>query len=319
MLDIVTGAFSHTGKYITERLLEAGRRVQTLTGHPERSHPFGDRVQAFPFNFDHPLELVRSLEGATTLYNTYWIRFIHKESTFDRAVENSRVLFEAAREAGIQRVVHLSIMNPSLDSPFPYFHGKALVEKALMESGLSYAIFRPSVIFGPEDVLINNIAWMLRRFPVFAIPGSGDYGVQPVFAEDVADLCVHAGKSHENIALDAAGPEIYSFKDLVRLIARTVGKRARMIQVPPSIALAGSKLIGALVRDVVMTKEELDGLMAGLCVSHEPPTAPTHLSDWLARNASSVGARWASELRRHFDPSGEQSRRAAQPGDPKRH
>ena len=178
-MDVVTGAFGYTGRYITARLLACGKRVRTLTGHPARPNPFGGAVEVAPLDFGNPGQLTRSLRGAETLYNTYWIRFPHGAATYEKAVENSRVLFRAAREAGVRRLVHISITQASQDSPFAYFRGKGLVEEALRESGLSHAILRPTVVFGPEGILINNIAWLLRRFSVFVVFGSGRYRLFP--------------------------------------------------------------------------------------------------------------------------------------------
>ena len=299
-MDVVTGAFGYTGRYITARLLACGKRVRTLTGHPARPNPFGGAVEVAPLDFGNPGQLTRSLRGADTLYNTYWIRFPHGAATYEKAVENSRVLFRAAREAGVRRLVHISITQASQDSPFAYFRGKGLVEEALRESGLSHAILRPTVVFGPEGILINNIAWLLRRFPVFAVPGRGDYRLQPVFVEDVAELAVAAGTSQENLILDAVGPETFTFDELVRLVARAVGSRARLVHLPPGLALWLSRLVGLFVGDVVLTREEVDGLMANLLVSDAPPTGRTRLSNWLARNADQVGGRYASELDRHY-------------------
>ena len=163
-LNVVTGAFSYTGNYITRRLLSMGKRVRTLTGRPNRENLFGYQVSASPFNFDNPSQLMKSLQGATTLYNTYWVRFPHGQVTFDKAVENTKTLIKAAEAAGVRRIIHISITNPSEESPLPYFRGKALVEKAITNSKLSYAVVRPTVIFGTEGILINNIAWLLRRF-----------------------------------------------------------------------------------------------------------------------------------------------------------
>lgn len=232
-LSVVTGAFSYTGKYIARRLLAMGERVKTLTGRPDYENPFGDQVTASPFNFDHPDQLTKSLQGAKTLYNTYWIRFSHGQVTFDRAVENTKILIKAAEEAGFHRIVHISITNPSEESPFPYFKGKAFLEKAITHSKLSYAIVRPTVIFGVGGILISNIAWLLKRFPVFAIAGSGDYQIQPVFVEDVAEMAVSAGHRDDNMVIDAAGPEIYSFNEMVRLIAEKAHSRARIAHIRP--------------------------------------------------------------------------------------
>ena len=300
-LDVVTGAFGYTGRYITERLLSQGRTVRTLTGHPERANPFGDRVSVAPFDFEEPGRLAEHLMGATTLYNTYWIRFPRADVTFERAVANTETLLAAAAQAGVERIVHVSITNPSEESPFPYFRGKARLERVLRGSALSHAIVRPTVIFGREDILINNIAWILRRFPVFGVPGSGAYRVRPIAVEDMADLCVQAGARRENEVIDAVGPETFPFDELVRLIARTIGRRARIVHVPPTIALGASRLIGYVTRDVVATRDELEGLMANLVVTDGPETGHRRLSDWLTENAAQVGTTYHSEVSRHYD------------------
>ena len=299
-LNVVTGAFGYTGKYITRKLLSIGKRVKTLTGHPNRPNPFGNLVSVAPFHFDNPAELKRALQGASTLYNTYWVRFPYGQVTYDTAVANTKILINAAKEAGIRRIVHISITNASEASPFPYFRGKGILEKAVIHSGLSYAIIRPTVIFGHEDILINNIAWFLTKFPVFTIPGDGDYRLQPVFVEDVAEIAVNAGHSNDNMVLDAVGPEIFNYEELIRLIADRVKSKARIIHVRPGLALFLSKFIGYMVNDVVLTRDEVEGLMANLLVSKNPPTGKTLLSDWLTQNVGIVGTCYASELARHY-------------------
>lgn len=295
-LNVVTGAFSYTGRYITERLLSMGKEIRTLTQSATRK----SEIDTFPFNFDNPNQLVESLRGATTLYNTYWVRFSRGLITHEKAVENSLVLIDAAEKAGIHRIVHISITNASEESDLPYFRGKALVEKAIIQSKLSYAIVRPTVIFGPGSILINNIAWLLRKFPLFAIAGSGDYQIQPVFVEDVADIAVSAGQRDDNVIIDAVGPEIYTFDELVRLIADKFHGKARIIHVKPGLALFLAKLIGYAVGDALITKDEIKGLMSNLLVSEGTPTGQMPFSKWLEQNADNVGAKYASELALHY-------------------
>ena len=299
-LSVVTGAFGYTGKYIARRLLDQGSRVRTLTRTPVSRSPFGDQVEVHPLDFADQAGLVRGLEGAGTLYNTYWIRFARGRLTHETAVENLRVLFRAAREAGVRRVVHISITNASEYSLLSYFRGKALAERALRESGLSYGIVRPALLFSNEDILANNIAWFLRRFPVFPIAGSGRYLVQPVSVEDVARLAVEAGAGNEDTAIDAVGPETFAFEEFVRVIARRVGSRSRILRVSPAAALLAAGIVGLLVRDIVLSRWEIDGLMANLLVSEGPPTAPTRFTEWLEAEGASLGQRYASELARHY-------------------
>ncbi|MCH8206674.1 MAG: NAD(P)H-binding protein [Chloroflexi bacterium] len=299
-LQVVTGAFGYTGRYIAQRLLDRGATVKTLTGHPDRPNPFGDRVSVAPFSFDNPSALTRSLEGAETLFNTYWIRFPRGEVTFEKAVQNTLTLLRAAEDAGVSRIVHVSITNAAAGSALPYFKGKAAVEEAVKGARMSHAIIRPTLIFGREDILVNNIAWFLRRFPVFAIPGSGEYRVQPVFVEDVAGIAVEAAGQREDVTIDAVGPETFTFEEMVRLIAEKVGARAMTVHVAPRLVFLLSWLTGRLVRDVVLTRAEIDGLMAELLVSDGPPTGATRLSEWLEQNADEVGRSYASEIRRHY-------------------
>lgn len=299
-VNVITGAFSYTGKYITSRLLATGKEVRTLTGHPNNPNPFGKQVLVYPFNFDKPGELVKNLQGATTLYNTYWIRFSHGTNTFEQAFKNTQTLIRAAVEAGVQRIVHVSITNPAETSRLPYFRGKAMLEQDIIASGLSYAIIRPTVIFGDEDILINNIAWCLRHFPVFPIFGSGNYSLQPIYVEDMADLVVDSGQKHENMLIDAVGPEIFTFEQLVRLIAEKLRKRVIITHVNPGIAFYLAKLIEPFVGDVLITREEVLGLMANLLISQQQPTGYTHLSDWLDEHSATVGTKYASELARHY-------------------
>jgi NADH dehydrogenase len=303
-LDVVTGAFSYSGSRIAERLLEADARVRTLTFHPDRPHPLRADVETFPYRFDDPVALTRSLEGVRTLYNTFWVRFDHGPASFANAIEGSRMLFFAAKRAGVDRIVHLSITNPSIESPLPYFRGKALVEYALAQSGVPYSVVRPTWIFGGEhDILANNIAWILRRMPVFALPGDGSYPVQPVHVDDLARICVEAARFERDAVIDAAGPETTPFHDLVALVRDAVAARSRIVHVHPRVMVAAARALGALVRDVVLTPDEVRGLMAGLLVSHDPPRGTIAFSHWLEEHRTSVGRSYANELHRHFAPA----------------
>lgn len=296
----VTGAFGYTGKYITRRLLDSGKTVITLTNHPNKSNPFGDRVRVYPLNFDNPNELSENLNGVSTLYNTYWIRFNHGKQNYTQAVQNSNTLIQAARIAGLRRIVHVSISNPSKDSPYPYFRGKGLLENTIQNSGLSYAILRPTVIFGKEDILINNIAYLLRKFKIFPVPGSGKYKLQPVYVDDFARIAVKVGRLEENLILDTVGPEVFTFNELVQLIVNALNRQVWVIHVSPKISLLLSRIVGLLLRDVLLTRDEVNGLMDNLLISTGSPLGKTLLSTWVKENAGQIGQNYASELKRHY-------------------
>jgi NADH dehydrogenase len=299
MTHAVTGAFGYSGRAVARLLLERGIPVRNLTGHPSRPDPFGGRVEVAPLQFDDPAALRASLAGVSVLVNTWWIRFARGRTTHALAVERSRALFAAARDAGVRRIVHVSITNPSPTSRLAYFRGKAEVEEALRATGVPHSILRPAVLFGARDVLVNNIAWVARRLPVIAIP-RGEFGVQPIHVDDFARLLVAHASERGCHVLDAVGPEAPSYRDLVAGIARAVGARPRIVAVPRWAVHLGARALGLVTRDVVLTRDEVDGLAENLLVSSAPPKGTTRLTEWLAREADTLGRTWASELGRQY-------------------
>jgi uncharacterized protein YbjT (DUF2867 family) len=298
---MVTGAFGYTGKYIARQLLQQGEQVKTITTHPSKHNPFGHAVTALPYNFDKPEQLTASLRGVTTLYNTYWVRFEYGGMTFRQAVQNTIALFACAREAGVEKIVHISVTHASAQSGLPYYAGKGLQESALVACRVPHSIIRPTLVFGKEDILVNNIAWLIRRFPVFPIFGSGSYQVQPIYVEDLAAIAVASARHPTSTLSDAVGPEVFSFRDFVQLIASEINPKVKLVHVPPSVGIALGHLIGLAVRDTLLTRDELRGLMDGLLASdQETPNGVTRFSEWLASNKNEVGATYSSELERHF-------------------
>jgi NADH dehydrogenase len=299
MLDVVTGAFGYSGAAIARELQAAGRRVRTLTGHPQRRRA-SEGIEVGPLDFDDPIGLAESMQGAKTLYNTYWIRFPYGHSDHQTAVANSRTLFQAARQGGVTRIVHVSITHPSVTSPYPYFRGKAEVERILAEMDVSYAALRPAILFGGDGVLLNNIAWILRRLPVFGIGESGDYQVRPTHVDDLARLAVKAGTEHANQVIDAVGPERPTFEELVRLIRDAVQSNARLVRVPGLAIPPMASLLGVVLRDRLLTADEYRAMKDGLADTDGPPTGDTSVSEWIAEHGASLGTHYANELDRHY-------------------
>jgi NADH dehydrogenase len=296
MTDVVTGAFSYSGAAIARELLAAGHQVRTLTGHPERA-PADTSIETRPLDFMKFGELVSSLEGADTLYNTYWVRFSHGATSYQTGVANTMILFEAAAKAGVRRIVHVSITHASPDSPYPYFRGKAEVEQALRTSGVPYAILRPAILFGDRGVLINNIAWLLRHSPLFAIGGTGDYRIRPIHVDDLAHLAVTSGPGTET---DAVGPESLTFRDMVTAIRAATGSHALIAAVPGGAVAPLAGLLGLALRDVLLTGEEYRAMAAGLADSDAPTTGPTRFTEWISQYGGDLGRRYANELDLHY-------------------
>jgi NADH dehydrogenase len=297
--DLVTGAFGYTGSRIAERLIDAGREVVTMTRRAPGTHPLETRVGRIPYEF-HEEKLAENLAGVDTVYVTLWMRFPRGSSTWAEMVDNVARLARASASAGVRRLLYVSVSNAAHDSTTPYFRAKAAAEDAVRASGVSYAIVRPTLLYGPTDILINNMAWTLRRLPVFGIPGDGRYRVQPVLVDDVADLCISLAHTVETTEVFACGPETLEFRDIVRVVREAVRSRALVIHLPPPLVLVATRFIGVLVRDVVLTRDEIRELTESLLVSPEPPTTPTKFSDWIAANAATIGRRYSSELERNF-------------------
>ncbi len=299
-LDVVTGAFSYSGSAIARELVRSGRAVRTLTGHPERSNGDDRGIQIYPLSFDDPVALARSLDGVSTLYNTYWVRFPHGRTSHDTAVANSRMLFQAAKHSGVQRIVHVSITHPAISSPYPYFAGKARVERALAETGVPFAIVRPAILFGDRGVLLNNIAWLLRHLPVFAIAGKGNYKVRPIHVTDLARLCVELGAGDVDVIVDALGPENPTFNELVAIIRDAVGSRSRIVNAPAHLVVLAATMIGRILHDVLLSREELFAMMGGLADSSADSTGEISVSTWIAEHGDELGRSYLNELDLHF-------------------
>jgi uncharacterized protein YbjT (DUF2867 family) len=298
LLHAVTGAFGYTGRSLAELLLARGERVRTLTNSPNRPNPFGAAIEIHPLAFEDPARLEASLRGVDVLHNTYWVRFNHRLFTFERAVRNTKALFEAARRAGVRRIVHVSILHADEADDLGYYRGKHELERALAATGVPHAIIRPGVLFGRFDILINNIAWAIRRLPVFGVFGDGSYRLRPLHVDDMAALMIRHAGLEGNTRADAVGPESFSYLELVRMLRGTLGVRRPIICVPPAPGYLIANALNPFLRDVVITREEIEGLMRGLLDSDAPAAGNTRLSDWTRDHRDELGRRYASEVGR---------------------
>lgn len=298
---VITGALGYTGKVVAEQLIERAIPLRTLTNSPNRPNPFGDAIDIKPLSFDNPDALAHSLDGAAVLYNTYWVRFNHKLFTFEQAVTNTKILFDAAKRAGVGRIVHVSILHADEADDLGYYKGKHELEEALVETGIPHSIIRPGVLFGRSDILVNNIAWVLRRMPIFGVFGDGMYRLRPLHVEDMASLLVEHANMSGDFTVDAVGPEEFSYIGLVRTLAEILQVRRPIMRIPSPIAFACSKLLNPFVKDVIITKEEVKGLMRGLLDSQNPSTGTIKLTQWAKEHRDTLGYRYASEVGRRVN------------------
>jgi uncharacterized protein YbjT (DUF2867 family) len=297
---VVTGAFSFTGSYVAGALVRLGEPVRTLSRRRDDGHPLAAEVEFARLQFEDEAALTRDLRGASTLFNTYWVRYPRGAMTWSAVVENSRTLLRAAARAGVGKVIQFSVSNASESSPYGYFRAKALAERELRESGLPYAIVRPTLVFGPGELLLSNIAWTLRRSPVFLVPAGGRYAIQPVSVDEVAELAVGLAGSGDNAEVDAAGPDVYSFAELVASVRNAVGARSRVVRCPPAAVVLAARAGSLLSGDTLVGREELAALRDDLLVSSEPPRGTARLEDWLGEHAATLGRSFVSERRRNW-------------------
>lgn len=290
---VITGAFSYTGAAVANELLRRKYDVRTLTNRSS------DKIPSAPLKFERE-HLESQLHGVETFINTYWIRLPYGGQTFDTAVDNSRMLIDAAKNAGVKRFVHISVSNAEKGTNLGYYRGKDQVERYLRESGLPYSIVKPTLIVGPGDVLTNNIAWFLRKLPFFAVPGGGHYRIQPVMLSEVARITADAAEASGNVEVDAAGQEILSFRAYVKMIARACKKRRWVFGAPTWMALPALRLVGLFLRDIILTREEVLGLKQELLVTSSSPLGKESVMDWLVENGQNLGRNYANDLNRHF-------------------
>jgi len=229
--------------------------------------------------------------------------FPRQDVTFERLhVAATRNAVDAARRWEIPRFLHMSALGARPGGPTGYSDSKGRAEEIVRQSGLSWTIFRPSVIYGPGDRFINELAAILRKAPFLPVPGDGSYRLQPVFIGDVAmgfaDALLKAGT--EGRVYEVGGPERISYDDLLDRVAASVGCRARKVHVPLSLLRPVVRRMERF-RKFPLTTNQLEMLLAENICNHEPfysafGFTPLSLSDYLSgglggRPSASEGAR----------------------------
>lgn len=298
----VTGALGYSGSYIARELCTRGHEVVALTNSVTRENPLELKIR--PLSWNDVESLTDNLCGCDVLVNTYWVRFNHKRFTHAQAVENTKTLFSAARNAGVKRIVHTSITHPDEKSSLSYFRGKAELESFLQNIGIPCSILRPAVLFGEtpeESILIGNMAWALRRFPFVGVFGDGKYRVQAIHVRDFAQLAVREvlRTDAESAIVNAVGPETYSFRELWKMLGKAIACERPVLSIPAWLGWAVARLAGIFFGDVMLTRDEVRGLMEDrLAVDGAVSAGQSSLREWCSLNAQKLGEKYASELSR---------------------
>lgn len=308
MSNLVTGSFSFSGKFITNELLKTGERVETFTNHPVTTNPNYSKITIKQYVFNDFNALVENFKGVDTFFNSYWIRFPYGSTSWMDAIRYSKDLFKACKLAGVKKIVHISVTNPKINSPYAYFKGKAIVEDLLKKSGVPYTILRVAWMFEEGDILTNNIAWILRHMPIFGIFGKGEYKIQPVSLKTLGKVAIenrYLGDKTINInkTIDVIGPETLTYKEYVSLINRTIHAKTILFPFPwfaIQIPIFVSKVIGFALHDRLLTKDEIYSLKDNLLLTDSPPIGNVSFKKWLEKNKNNIGLKWANEVKRHY-------------------
>ena len=301
----VSGAWSYSGRDVAARLLRAGYTVVSLTNRPVPDpDPHAGAVARIPYDFA-PGALERSLDGVEVLACAYWTRHDRAPvghqgpwTSHALAVERSARIIDAAVRAGVSRLVWTSIANPGLDPDLSYYAGKAAVERLVEGSGLPHAILRPACFFGPGGILIENVAWAARHLPCVPIPAGPRYRIRPIHIDDYARAVVDAVGATGTFVRDATGPDRIEFGELVDYLASLTGGRARVVRLPIPACAVLYRLASGVMRETILTTDELKGLARNRLDSVEEPVGRIGLRAWLQDNVSMIGSRFLREPRR---------------------
>jgi len=299
MTYMVTGAFSFTGRHVAKRLLEEGEEVRTMTRFPQSASPFAEAVPAVPFDYDDVGALTQALRGCDRLINTYWRRQPEGNLGYDRVVQQSKNLFAAAKAVGIERIVHMSINDPH-GKKFPYFRAKCATERAVRECTVSSVVVRPQLVFGDGELLINNLAWTLRQSRLAAVPGDGQYLMQPIHASDYAELIVGLSRNRRDGVVNGVGPDVMTYDDMVSMVGNAIGRKPRILHVHPKFFDRVARLINRFVEEPTVLDYEVYGCLVENGVVPREPQGTRRLVDWLRDHADSLGRRYADQDRRPF-------------------
>lgn len=299
----ITGVLGYSGRYIAQEAAKQGWRVIGLTNSAERlDNTEGWELRPMPWSTAEDV-----LADVNVLVNTYWVRFSyaggkHAAFSHEEAIRNTRILFDAARRAGVQRIIHTSITCPDATSTLPYFRGKAELETALESTGIAHSILRPAVLFGDspqESILINNMAWSLRRLPAVATFGWGHYQLQPLHVQDFAEIALReAEQTDQHRIIHATGQETYTFRALWKLLAEAMGISRLILPVPAGIGYAATSVLGHCKNDIMLTRDEISGLCENRLAVPGSGIGSRPLSQWVRQHADTLGRTYESELAR---------------------
>lgn len=260
---LVTGATGFIGAEILRHASRRGWRVRGLARHPDRAEALGrlPQVELFRGDVSTPDDLDEAMEGVDAVIHL--VAIIHDKNQSFREVnlEGTRNVLEAAGRAGVERYVHMSALGAEEGRDLTeYFATKWEAEEAVRAAGLRTTIFRPSVVFGPDDEFTNRLALIARWSPVVFLPGGGTQRMQPIWVGDVAECFLQAARmdSTPRETYDVVGPEILTVADMVRTLLDAMGRSRRPIApIPVGLASVGAAVLESVPGEPFLTRSQL--------------------------------------------------------------
>lgn len=286
---LVTGGTGFVGRRLVARLVEAGERVRVIA-RGVRQARLADGVEVVKGNLASGGGLSEAMEGVERVVHLVAIIREVGDQTFDSVIRQGAVnMVNAAKAAGIKKLVHQSAIGARDDPHFLYHKAKWDAEQAVRESGLKYTIVRPSLIFGEGDEFFSTLASLVRWNPIVPIAGDGKTRFQPIWIEDVVTCLVECLKDgvHDNAVVEIGGPEHLTYEEMVDMVAQVLGKRRLKAHIPLFLMRPMASLMEFVLPKPPVTHEQLK--MLAIDNVTEPDAVPRQFAFQPQRLADGLG------------------------------
>lgn len=268
----LTGGTGFVGGYLRAALRQAGHTLVALTRHPE---PPADGITWLRGELAETDILTEAMRECDAVVHLVGILTEHGNATFQRVhVQGTEQVLAAMRQAGVTRLLHMSALGAGPKQPTAYFRSKWQAEELVRAAGIAYTIFRPALIFGPGDGFLSVLIRQVRRLPIVPVVGTGTYPFAPISIHAVCAAYLHA-LAHPQATLaktvELCGPEVYSYEEILRLIAAHYAITKLRVHIPLWVMRLGIATAQALHLPTPITRDQLTMLLLGSVCDDQSP------------------------------------------------
>lgn len=277
----IYGGSGFVGRYIARRMAKAGWRVRVAVRRPNeamfvRTYGVVGQVEPVLCNIRDDASVASVLQGADAVVNCVGVLAENGKNTFDAVQsEGAERIARLAREAGINRMVHISAIGADMDSESEYARTKAEGEAGVLKYQPEAMILRPSIVFGSEDEFFNRFAGMSRMGPVLPVVGANTR-FQPVYVDDVAKAAVKGVLGEEHGVFELGGPVVKTFRELMNLMLEVIRRRRLVLNIPTFAAGIMAfcfdmmqAATGGLIKNSMITRDQVKNLQNDNVVSED--------------------------------------------------